>query len=434
MTSHSLRALQAALAFSLLVPGVALAQGHWFPGVGPVTSGMAGAGVALPGDALGALAFNPALMSESEGNDVSVAADFSQEALRVATTLGAFTAKTNATQQLMVAPSFGWTISAPNGRMALGFGFLNVAGFRTDYPQDNGNPLLLAQPNGFGRISTDYGLVKIPIALSIKAGPNVSLAGSFNVYRGTLTISPLPVALPDLGPTGNPYLPSAAYPVSRWGAGANVGVLLKASRMVSVGGSVQLKSTFQQYEWNSSVTNPESGRFGQARVLTFDLQSPLTATFGVALHPNSSMALAVDGQYTKYDSVDGLGGEGGVDTVNHRLLGIGWDNIWSVKVGLQQKIGTMGALRLGYGHSQTPIRDAIVETSMGTPMTFQNTFAVGASVNIFPKVTANVAAHFVPREHVRGPVLSPVFGPVPGSEVDLSNSVKAFEFGFGYRF
>lgn len=36
-------------------------------------------------------------------------------------------------------------------------------------------------------------------------------------YHGTLTISPLPVAQPDLGPTGPASLPSAGYPVSRFG-------------------------------------------------------------------------------------------------------------------------------------------------------------------------------------------------------------------------
>ena len=58
------------LAFVLLMPGVARRAGHLLPGVGPVTSSMAGAGVALPSHALGALAFNTALMAKSEGNEV----------------------------------------------------------------------------------------------------------------------------------------------------------------------------------------------------------------------------------------------------------------------------------------------------------------------------------------------------------------------------
>jgi len=33
--------------------------------------------------------------------------------------------------------------------------------------------------------------------------------------------------------------------------------------------------------------------------------------------------------------VAGIGEEGGVDVANHKLLGIGWRNIWAAMIGIQ---------------------------------------------------------------------------------------------------
>jgi hypothetical protein len=49
-------------------------------------------------------------------------------------------------------------------------------------------------------------------------------------------------------------------------------------------------------------------------------------------------------------------------------------------------------------------------------------------------VGADIGFYIVPREHVRGPLLSLRTGVVPDSEIDLSNSIKSFQVAFNFRF
>lgn len=415
------------------VTGFAWAQGHMLHGVGPVNSSMGGAGVALPNESLGALVFNPALIADVQGNQISFATEFFKDGLRVGVRIGSLTATTDPTLQLGVIPAFGWMMRKPDGKMALGFGLLGVAGFRTDYPQDSTNPLLLPQPISFGRIYTDYTLTKIPVAFAYQATPKLAVGGSFNLYRGTLAISPLPVAPPDYGPTGGSYLPSAGNVVARFGASAQFGVLFKISDMVNVGASFQTPQKFEEYQWNSAVASPDA-RYGTSRILTFKLDGPATFTFGVGLKPNPKTQIAIDGQWMKYDTVEGLGGPGGVDTANRVLIGIGWRNIWTFKTGVQFQATDKIAIRGGYNYSQTPIRSEITETSMGTPATFQNHFTGGVGFTMFPFLTADAGFYIVPREHVKGPVLSLTTGVVPDSEIELSNSITSFLIALNFRF
>ncbi|MEI6667882.1 MAG: outer membrane protein transport protein [Acidobacteriota bacterium] len=417
-----------------LVPAIGFSQGHMLHGVGAVNSSMGGAGVALMIESLGALAFNPALITEGEGNQVSFSTEFFKDGLRVDTRVGTLQQQINPLLQVGVVPAFGWTMRAPTGRMAIGFGLLGVAGFRTDYPQDNNNVLMLRQPVGFGRIATDYQLTKIPVAMAFQVNPRLSIGASLNVYRGTLVIIPLPVTTPDYDTSGQPYLPWAANPVSRFGLGGQFGLAYKASDMVTIGASYQTYATFKRYEWSSSNNNPTSSSFGLARTIGIQWDAPSMFTFGVGLHPSKRTQVAIDGQMTKYDNVEGLGGPGGVDTVAKKLVGVGWRNIWTFKAGVQHRVSDTMVVRAGYNHSQTPIRADIVETSMGTPATFQKHFTAGVGMQLAPHVTADMGFYVVPREHVRGPILSLQTGTVPDSSLDMSNRITSFQMALNFKF
>ena len=416
------------------VPTAGYAQGHMLHGVGAVNSSMGGAGVALPIESLGALAFNPALIMAGEGNQVSFSTEFFKDGLQVDTRVGTLRQQIRPLLQVGVVPAFGWTMRAPNGRVALGFGLLGVAGFRTDYPQDNANVLMLVQPAGFGRVATDYQLTKIPIALAFQVSPRLSIGASFNLYRGTLVIIPLPVTTPDYDSAGQPYLPWAANPVSRFGTGGQFGFTYKASDSVEVGASYQTYAKFKRYEWSATNNNPTSPQFGLARTIGIQWDAPSMVTFGIGIHLTSRTQVAVDGQMTKYDNVEGLGGPGGVDTVNKKLVGVGWRNIWSFKAGVQHQVSDKLVMRAGFNYSQTPIRAEIVETSMGTPATFQKHFTLGMGMQLAPHVSADAGFYIVPREHIRGPILSLQTGTVPNSELDMSNRITSFQMALNFRF
>ena len=410
-------------------------NGHLLHGIGAMNSSMGGAGVALLQDSLGALHVNPALLAKAQGNQVSFSSEFFQDGLRVEARLGNNWATTNPTTQIGVIPAFGWMSHQDGKRMAIGFGLLGIAGFRTDYPQDSNNFLLVPQPNGFGHVMTDYSLTKIPIAFAFNVNPKLAIGASFNLYRGTLQITPNPVVIPDFSSDGYGWLPDAGYQVARWGIGAQFGFYYEASPMISIGASYTTKHKFGKYEWNTAIVNPSLPSFGRARIVDFEMDGPQSIQFGVGLHPGKKLSIAADMKFVKYRGVKGLGGAAsGVDLVKHNLIGIGWQNIWVGMVGAQYKPNERLALRAGYNHGQSPIKDEFTINSMGTPSTFQKHFCVGVSMALMPHVSADLGFYVVPRETKSGPTYGLYVGKVPNTQINLSNRLTSGQASLNFSF
>ena len=139
-----------------------------------------------------------------------------------------------------------------------------------------------------------------------------------------------------------------------------------------------------------------------------------------------------------------VGGPGGVDTVNHRLIGIGWRNIWAGMAGIQYRPSDMLAVRAGYNYAQTPIREGITGaaalssgsavTSMGTPATFQKHFTAGVGMMMNPHMGFDVGFYVVPRETVSGPILSLYAGVIPDSQIDMSNKITSGLIALNFKF
>lgn len=416
----------------LLLPAAAGAQGHMLHGVGPVNSSMGGAGTALPNESLGALTYNPALLAAAEGNQISFATEFFQDGLQIDLTVGSLKGHTTPTLILGVIPAFGWQLRAPDGKVALGFGLIGIAGFRTDYPENPQSIVFNRWPNGFGRIYTDYNLTKIPVAFAVQATPRLAIGASFNVYRGLLAIAPLPYKVFDVSPyTGDRYYPVGGNMMPAWAFSGQFGVHVKASDMMSLGASITTPQNFSTYEWNSYIIDPTSPNYGAHRKLDFDLDGPFLVGFGVGLTPNAKLDVAIDGHWTKYRGVNGFGGPGGV--VDRIVYPFGWRNIWTFKSGVQYKASDKVTVRGGYNHSQTPILAEKVLTGTGAPATFQKHFTGGMGLKMFPFLTAEASFYFVPREHIVGPFLD-LDGVVPNSTMDTSNSIKSALIGLNFRF
>jgi long-chain fatty acid transport protein len=401
-------------------------------GAGPVNSAMGGAGTALTNDSLGALMFNPAAIAGVKGNQITFATEFFQDAIKIDTTIGSITGHTNPTLNLGVIPAFGWMLRDPRGKLALGFGLIGIAGFRTDYPQDTASLVFSPQPNGFGRIFTDYRLTKIPVAFAYQVTPKLAVGASLNVYRGEFAVSPLPYKVFDVSAiSGGRFYPEAGNLVPRWAFGGQFGFLYQADPMLSVGGSITTPQNFSPYTWNSFIADPTSKQYGQARTLDFDLDGPMIASFGVGLKaPSGKTMIGIDGMFTKYKGVEGFGSPGGI--VDRIVYPFGWRNIWTVKAGLQHELTDKLTVRAGYNYSQTPLRKEVILTGTGAPATFQNHFCGGFGLKMFPFLTAEAAFYYVPREHVVGP-FPDLDNKVLGT-MDTSNQLTSGIIGLNFRF
>ena len=192
---------------SLPVPS--FAQGASLHGFGPINSSMGGAGVALPEDSLNALGFNPALTTQVQGNQISFTSRVLQGRHQDSHDheRGRLSGDANPTSHLAIAPAFGWIVRDPSKKLALGFGLIAVAGFGTDYPQDDASILFAQPPNGFGRIHTGYQVTKIPVAFGYQVNPKLSIGVSLNVYVAQFYVAPLPYETFDTSANGDRWYP-----------------------------------------------------------------------------------------------------------------------------------------------------------------------------------------------------------------------------------
>jgi long-chain fatty acid transport protein len=404
---------------------------------------MGGAGTGLPEDAVAALMYNPALVGAEPGNHVTFSTEFFTTAIHIDVNAFGRTGNAKSSPALGIVPAFGWMFRHPDQKLGLGFALIGVAGFQTDYAQQP-NTIIFekAQDGGFGRIFTDYIVMKIPVALSYQVSPKLTIGASLNVYRANLAIAPLPYQVFDtvaittpVAPAGTRFFPEGGNQNGQFAFTAQVGFYFKPNEMLSLGASLLLPQNYSPFEWNSYFADPTSPRYGDHRTIDYDLDGPLMVTAGVGLKPNEKTSIAIDGTWTKYKGVSGFGSPGGI--VNGIVQPFGWRNVFSVKAGVRYQANEKADVRVGYSFTQMPLQEHAVLTATGAPATFQNHFTAGAGIKVLPSLTLEASGYIVPREHIKGPYLIDQIGPNPYSTpgtIDTSNKITSGTMGFYFRF
>ena len=421
----------------------ARAQGHWLHGVGPINSSMGGAGTGLPEDAVAALMYNPALVGAEPDNQITFSTEFFTTAIQIDINAYGNTGRGKSTPALGVVPAFGWMYQIPDTKFGVGFGLIGIAGFQTDYAEQSGTIIFdKAADGGFGRIFTDYIVAKIPVALSYQATPKLRLGASLNVYRASLSISPLPYQVFDevavttpVAPAGTRFFPEGGNQNGRFAISGQVGFYYRHNDKFSAGASVTLPQNFKPHKWNSFFADPTDPTFGDHREIEYDLDGPLFIGWGVGISPTPKLSIAVDGTWSRYTGVSGFGSPGGI--VNGIVQPFGWRNPFSFKLGTRYQAHEKVDLRVGYAFTQMPLKTANVLTATGAPATFQNHFTTGMGIQVFPNLTMQASFYIVPREHITGPFLIDQLGPNPfptKGTIDTSNRITSGTAGLSFRF
>lgn len=407
----------------LAAPAVYAGDGHTLHGVGAVNSSMGGAGVALPIDTLGGLLLNPALATEQDGSRFAFSAEYNTAtnavSSSVATPFGTFSGKTDDAGDSALIPAFGWVHHTRGSNFAYGIGFLGLAGFGTDYPQDPHNPILAPQPNGFGRVFSSYTLLKVPTVLAWKLSPNFSFGLSLNVARATLAADPAGFASPDCsGPAGPCYVPHVNND-SAWGYGAGAGIYYKLSPAFALGASYNSKMSFQDFEWNSAHADPGLPNYGAVRKIRLGLDLPAQAVVGLGWTPSDRFALALDGKWIDYENAAGFS-----DVLGFKDITVG-------EIGVQYKATDKLALRAGYNHGEVPIPAERTFFTVEVPAVFVNHYCVGLGFRATDSLTLDLAYYRVPNSTITGPFVGPT-GPIPGTSVTTRSGMKSVVATFNF--
>ncbi len=394
-------------------------NGNALHGIGAVNSSMGGAGVALPNDALGALNLNPALLTQLDGHRMEFSAELVDDDITISTQAGPFAGSTEHEADPALVPAFGFTAHRPGGKLAYGVGFLGLAGFGADFPQDSTNPLFAQQPFGFGRVYSSYALMKVPMILAYQVSDSLSVGGALIAARESLTANPAGFAAPDCTPTGNCFVPGVGTD-SAWGFGAQIGVLYKATESFNIGFSYQTELDFEDLEWNAAVANPNLPTFGTARKITLQINNPATAVVGLGFTPTERLSLALDAKWMGFEDAAGFGNV------------LGWQDIIAYGLGVQFVATPRFTLRAGYNQTENAIPDEAAFFNVASPAVFGTHATVGMGVGVTDSLTMNLGYYRAFSEDISGRFISPVAGPVPGTrvttEMELTGITGTFSF------
>jgi len=406
----------------------AAGNGHFLHGVGAVNDAMGGAGVALPNDTLGALNLNPALLTELDGSGFEFSAEYAKPGNAVTSQIGPFSGRTSETGRTPLIPAFGFTRHPQGAAFAYGVGFLGLAGFGVDYPQDPHNPLLAPQPQGFGRVYANYQFLKVPVVAALRLNPQWSVGVALVTGRSALTADPAAFAAPDCGPNGCFY-PRVATD-SAFGLAGQFGVHFRPSRAWAFGASYTTEQRFQTFHWNSAAANPALPNFGTARRISFRLDNPATAVAGIAFTPTPELELALDGKWIDYGNTRGFS-EYGLAPDGH-ALGLGWRSITVFDVGAQYRVTPRLALRVGYNHAENAIPPKSAFFNVASPAVWGHHVTAGLGVHVVADLELNLTYYQALKTRVTGPIVSP-FGPVPGTAITDEQSLRSWIATFSFK-
>lgn len=424
----------AVLALSLPGGAAWALNGHYLHGAGAAHSAMGGAGVALAGDPLVALYLNPALLAHTEGHHFRFGVEAIQGEPEVSSTVqtpfGAVSGTTEDDSGANPIPAFGWSRKRPGSRLAYGFGGLGLAGFSTDYAQDPANPLLAPVPQGFGRVNSEYQYLKIPFAVAYEVTPELAVGGAVTLGYAQLSANAAPFAAPDCSSPADCRYPEADKEAA-YGWGVQVGLVWRPVEAWSFGLSYQSETSFEEFEFNSTVANPNLPDFGTARSFEFTVDLPAQLVAGLAWQPSDRLAVALDGKWIGYDGVEGLGTFG--FNPDGSIRGFGWDDIFVVALGIEYRPVERLALRAGYNQAESPVVPERAFLTTPAPAVFEDHASLGLGYRVDEFMSLDLAVYRAFEGEVSGPFLGPT-GPVPGTRVTQRNSSDSLVLTFGFDF
>lgn len=421
---------------ALGVSGVANAtNGYFAHGYGTKNKGLAGAGVALPQDAL-TVATNPAgITAVGHRLDVGVALFNPSRQYTVTGNpsggAGTFPLQPGTVQSesdYFLIPSFGY-VQPIGASMAWGIALYGNGGMNTDYPAFNnaicaGFP---ASPNNTGtgtfcggESGVDLSQLFVAPSFAWKfANDKVSLGGS-------LLLAYQRFEAKGIGVFGDFGYSSDANNFSNNGADSSTGVGVRLGVTGEVMPGLTLAASFQP-KVDMSELDKYSGLFAEQG----DFDIPSNATLGVAWKFTPDMAVVFDIQRINYSDVAAISNP----STNQTLFGadngpgFGWEDILVYKLGYQWSTSAAWTWRVGYSHSEQPIQSRDVALNIFAPGVVQNHYTFGMTRNLGSASELNVSAMYADTQSVSG---SSALDPAQNVEIEMTQF--ELELGYAYKF
>ncbi len=406
-------------------------NGYFTHGTGTKNKAMAGAGIALPEDAIG-VTNNPAV-APFVGNQLIIGAALFSPIRKYQTseslvngnygaiTIGPNNIKSSSNYFVIPHISKSWQLS--NGS-AWALSFYGRGGMNTDWkggtatfdPDGPGpaGPMTFEGTYGAGRAGVNLSQAFLDVTWAKKINDKVSLgiAGVFVTQmfkaNGVSTFAPLTETFAASGGTVFPANLSNNGTDWSYGAGLKVGLHAPLSDLLSFGISYQTKIYMTELDKYSDLF---------ARQGDFDI--PANLKIGLTFHANQDLALSFDVEHTWFSDVAAVGnpvqslfncptiaGPGG--NLSNCLGGdngggFGWDDMTTFKVGAAWKAGEDWTWRFGYSYGKQPIPNSQMSFNILAPATVESTLTAGFTLSRVKDRELNVAVMYAPNSKVTGP-------------------------------
>lgn len=410
----SARILRVPLAGALLaLSSLALAtNGYFAHGYGTKNKGLAGAGVALPQDAMIA-ATNPAGMAfVGERVDVGLAL-FSPIREYTVTgnpsgapfSFGLVPATAESDNELFYIPHLGmnWAMGAND---SFGVTIYGNGGMNTDYSAE--------ETSGIGTYGSgtatgvDLAQVFLAFTWAHKIAPNAAIGVTpilayqrFEAFglQNFAGFSTDPANLTNNGYNGS------------YGGGLKLGFQSDVGGGVAVGASYQTEMMMSEFDSYAGLFSEQGG---------FDI--PATATIGLAWKVNPAHTLVFDVQEIFYSDVKSVGNPlnpslnacagvvfgGGSAASSPNCLGasngsgFGWEDMTIFKLGWQWAVNPDFTLRAGVSQGDQPIPSSEVFFNILAPAVMETHVTAGFTWNMSPTMEINVAGMYAPEKSQSG--------------------------------
>ncbi|RMG67174.1 MAG: hypothetical protein D6715_05330 [Calditrichaeota bacterium] len=389
------------LAFALLQTRPALAtNGYFRHGYGIQHRAMAGAGAALSLTPL-SVATNPAaLVGMGKRLDISFGLFNPNREYTVSGNPSGFPGTfplapgtVESDSRVFALPSIG--LSLEWAGYAIGFAIYGNGGMNTNYPTKTfNNPQIdFNPPTG---VDLAQAFFAVTVAREFAPGHSLGVTGIFAFQRfkaeGLFAFSPFSLEPNHL--TNNGHTNSTGF-------GARFGYLGKFGDVLSIGAAFQTKIYMSEFD-------DYAGLFAEHG----DFDIPANWVAGIALKLNDYITLAGDVQEVFYSDIASVGNPmnpafgncfgtvqstGNADSDQNCLggdqgPGFAWNDMTTVKIGLQIKASESLTVRAGASHGEQPIPTSDVLFNILAPGVIEDHITAGFSQKLSPKLTLNVAA------------------------------------------
>ena len=202
-------------------------------------------------------------------------------------------------------------------------------------------------------------------------------------------------------------------------AGFTVGAVYKPAESVALGVSLKSPQWFNSFHWNSQYPDGAPASFG------FRLDYPLIAGAGAAWRPTERWLIGTDVKWINYSDTKGFDKKNFAATPSGPYVqGFGWQDIWTLGIGVQYKVVPRVPLRIGYNYGGNPIPANQQFFNVFAPAVVQHHLTAGLGVELGRGVEVDVAYYHAFQNSASGPFISnggagypPINQAIPGTKV-----------------